>query len=44
MNRQTNKQIGLIFIVAPCILSQFTKKNQQMHLKSILSAFVGFSW
>jgi hypothetical protein len=25
-----------IFIVAPCILFQFTKKIQQMHLKSIL--------
>jgi hypothetical protein len=25
-----------IFIVAPCILFQFTKKNQQMHLKIIL--------
>jgi hypothetical protein len=25
-----------IFIVAPCILFQFTKKDQQMHLKSIL--------
>jgi hypothetical protein len=30
------KLVSGIFIVAPCISFQFTKKNQQMHLKSIL--------
>jgi hypothetical protein len=34
---QIHKQeVYIFFIVAPCILFQFTKKDQQMHLKSIL--------